>query len=196
MEVLLPALIVYKYWLLFFVTFISALFLPATPGTFLMMGGAFASRGYFSIAGVFVVATLGNIIGDNLSFWIAREYGATVLRKIGLGKLIDSKKTKHIERGLHVHAGKIIFLTRFESFSKLAVNIVAGISGVPYKKYFYSCVLGNILQVAMYCAIGFFFGDSFHSTGGGKEKILFVLIILIVIFAEVFWKKIKNYFSD
>jgi membrane protein DedA with SNARE-associated domain len=135
-QVILPFLLLYKYWLLLLITFSSALILPTTPGTFIMISGGFASQGYFSIAWVFVVALVGNIAGDTICFWVARKYGAKILRKVGLGKIIDSKKTKHVERSLHVHAGKIIFLTRFESFSKLAVNIVTGLGNISQKKFF------------------------------------------------------------
>ena len=189
-QIILPYLLLYKYWAIFTITLVAALAFPIPPGTLLMASAAFASQGYFSFSLVVFFGALGNIVGDNIGYFLARAYGKKVLYRIGFRKVLDSQKYKNIEERIRRKPNFLIFISRFEVFSNLAVNIICGLSGLSYKKYIVFEVLGEICQVFIYCAIGYIVGDNCVTISGIITKFIILIILVVVLFVVVFWDKI------
>lgn len=188
-QTLLPFVLLYKYGALFVVTFLSSFFLPIPPGSLIMASAALAHAGYFNIWIVFVVAVLGNITGDNAGYWIARRYGKDVLSRIGFRKVLASQKYKAIEARVIARPGFIIFISRFEVFANLAVNLITGLGKLSYRKFITYQIAGEIAQVALYGSIGYFFGVNWEALSKTVGDVIFILFGLLVILAVVFWKK-------
>ena len=189
LQTTLPYILLYKYWALFGITFFTALVLPIPPGTLIMALSAFAYEGYFNFGYILIAAIAGNILGDNVGYYIARRYGASILSRIGFGKVLTSPRYKMIERAIKKRPGLIIFLSRFEVFTNLAVNIIAGMSKVRYRKYLLYESLGEICQVTLYSTIGYVFANRWQSVNSLVGKIMFALVILTILILFLFWKK-------
>ena len=189
-QIILPYLLLYKYWAIFGITLVAALAFPIPPGTLLMAASAFAAQGYFSFAGIIAAGSLGNIAGDNIGYWIARVYGKRLLNKIGFKKTIDSQKSKNIEARILKKPNLLIFFSRFEVFSNLAVNLICGLSGLSYKKYLLYESIGEIAQVTIYCSIGYIVGDNWQVVSGLITNFLIFIILIAALVCVIFWKKI------
>ncbi len=189
---ILPFVLLYKYWALFGITFIAAFFLPIPPGTIIMASAAFAYQGYLDIWWVFAIATLGNIVGDNAGYWIARRYGRPVLYRIGMRKVLESARYQKIENRIVKRPGFLIFISRFEVFTNLAVNLIAGLGKVPYRKFLFFEVIGEVFQVVLYGSLGYFFGSNWQTLSSIIGRTLLVLIIVIILFVIIFWKRITK----
>jgi membrane protein DedA with SNARE-associated domain len=196
LQTIIPYLLFYKYTTIFVIAFGAALIVPIPSGSILMAASAFASVGYFNIYWVIVLSIIGNILGDNIGYWIARKYGREVLSKIGFRRVLESKSFKMIEDKFNKHPGFIIFASRFEVLSTLSVNLLSGISKTPYKKYLLYELFGSIAQVCMYSLLGYFFADSWESVNTivGKVSLIVVLILVLVIISfthKTIIKKLK-----
>lgn len=189
---ILPLVLAYKYWALFGITFIAALILPVPPGTLIMASSAFAYQGYFSFPLVLLSAILGNILGDNLGYWLARKYGVAVLSRIGFKKVLMSKKFGEVEKLVRRRPGFILFISRFEVFTNLSVNIIAGLSKVPYRKYAFFVAIGEICQVALYGSIGYFFGSNWERIGAAIGHTFLIIIVVAIALLMIFWKQITR----
>ncbi len=187
---ILPFLLLYKYWALFCITFIAAFFLPIPPGTIIMASAAFAFQGYFDLGWVLLVATLGNIAGDNAGYWLARIYGKTFLSKVGFGKVLASARYQKIEQGVLKRPGFIIFISRFEVFTNLAVNLIAGLGKVPYYKFLLFEVIGEVFQVVLYGTIGYIFGSNWQALSSIIGRGLLVIMLVVVALLIIFRKKL------
>ncbi len=194
-EVILPYVLLYKYWAIFGITLLAAFIFPIPPGTMLMAAAAFASQGYFSFPLVLLSAILGNILGNNLGYWTARMYGKRILYKIGLRKKLESERYKKIEERMRRRPGFIIFITRFEIFANLAVNVISGLAKVEYKKYLLYVILGEITQVSLYAGIGYMVGDNWTAISVLVSRSLIFILALIALFIILFWKRIKHWFQ-
>ncbi|HWC57411.1 MAG TPA: VTT domain-containing protein [Candidatus Paceibacterota bacterium] len=144
-QAILPVVLLYKYWALFGITFVAALIVPIPPGTLIMASAAFSYQGYFSFGWVIAVSALGNILGDNAAYWLARQYGRIVLSRIGFRKLLASRQYQKVEARITRHPGFLIFISRFEVTINLIVNIVCGIGKVSYLKYLLFESMGEIV---------------------------------------------------
>ena len=87
-QAILPYILLYKYWALFVVTFLASLAIPIPAGTLLIASAAFASQGYFNIYILLIVVIAANLVGDNVSYWLARLYGERALSNIPFIKKI------------------------------------------------------------------------------------------------------------
>jgi membrane protein DedA with SNARE-associated domain len=157
-----------------------------------MASAALAGQGYFSFFWIVVIGSLGNIIGDNIGYFLARRYGKYVFYKMGLKKSIESDRYKRIEERLVKHSGFVIFITRFEVFSNLAVNIMCGLSKLPYKKYLAFEVVGEVAQVLLYCSIGYFVGDNWVVINTIMSKSIIYTALVLLIFIFLFLNRVKN----
>ncbi len=193
-QTILPYVLLYKYWALFVITFLSSLAIPIPAGTLLVASAAFASQGYFNIVIVLTVVIVANIIGDNISYWLARAYGKRIFDYFSFTRtIIESQNFKLIERGIRQRPGLIIFISRFEAIATLSVNAICGMSGVTWKRFMLYEVIGAIVDGVFYGMIGYLFGDSWQAVNkliGNFSIIIFIILIGCVL---VFWKKIvKN----
>lgn len=157
-----------------------------------MAAGAFAHVGYFNLFYIIIISIVGNILGDNLGYWVSRTYGESVLSKIGFGKIIRSNTFKSVENLFNKKPGFVVLISRFEVISTLSVNLLSGLSKTPYKKYFIHEAIGTVLQVCFYSMIGFFFADNWESIGTTIGKITFIVGVVTILVVVLFTKKIMK----
>lgn len=185
----LPYLLLYKYWALFGLTFIAALILPIPPGILIMGAAAMAYQGYMHFGWVLAAAIVGNILGDNVGYFLARKYGKSFLEKIGFRKIFTSPRYGALEQRLQKRPGFIIFISRFEVFANLSVNVMCGIARVPYRKYLIYEALGEIVQVTLYATLGYFFAPSWEIINKTIGNFMLTIFGVLAIAIIIIWKK-------
>jgi membrane-associated protein len=180
---LLTVVLLYKYVAIFGILIFGGFVTPYPAGIVIVAAAFFSTQGYLSFPLVLASALLGSIVGDQAGYWLSRRYGVPILRKIGLGRAIDSAQFRSFEAHLAAHPIWTIFLSRF-SFTQI-VNILAGIANVRYRTFFIVSVVGEILDVIFLVVCGILFGGSwtvlFRLLGifGTSVTILLVLVILL-----------------
>ncbi len=182
LHTLLSYLLLYKYTALFLVTLLAAIALPIPSAATLMAASAFASQGYLNISWVLFTASLGNILGDSIGYWLARKFGKPIFYLAGLRKVIDSPQLQVVERFVKKRPGLVIFISRFEVLATLSVNCISGLGKLSYKKFLAYEITGEITQVCMYAAIGYIFGSNWESVNSviGQFSLLISLSLLIL----------------
>jgi len=189
---LIPYILFYKYIALFIIAFLAAFIIPIPSGNILMIASGFASTGYLNIFWIIIISIAGNILGDNLGYFLARKYGQEVLSRIGFRRILESKTLKKIEIKFNEHPGFIILSSRFEVLSTLSVNLLSGISKTNYKKYLLFESIGSIMQVTFYSMVGYLFVTSLGSFNRELSLIIFIVFVVIVVIV-FFNKRIKKY---
>ncbi len=159
---LLSEVLVYKYLAIFVITFLGAIALPLPSGSVLMAAIAFATQGYFNAYWVWVIGLAGNIAGDNAGYWLVRFYGIRILNKLRLGKFFPDSRLEAARASLDAHPIPAIFFTRFFTSIAPAVNVVSGISRLPYGRYLLFESLGELTEVSCFCILGYIFGSNWE----------------------------------
>jgi len=195
-QYIIPYILAYKYLAIFTVSFFAAFIVPIPSGSLLMATAGFASVGYFNFKLIIIISILGNIIGDNLSYWWARIYGKKIFSYIGFRKIIRSRTFSSIEHKFRQHPGAIVFLSRFEVLSTLSVNILAGIGKVPYRKYLMYESIGSISQVLFYGSIGYIFGYNWQSANNIISRILLLILFVLIFLIFKYKKSIVKYLKS
>ncbi len=156
-------ILVYKYSTLFAVSFLSSLGVPLPAAASTVASAAFASQGYLNLGAVLIVGLLGNIIGDFAAYGLVRKYGKPVLYWFHLGKVVESQVLKNVENIENTYKATVIMASRFQDQATTLVNIIAGLGNMDFKHFALYAVIGDVLQILFYSAIGYFFAGSWQS---------------------------------
>ena len=117
------------------------------PGeTALIAAGVAASQGHLDIVWVIVVAAIAAIIGDNIGY-CARAHGraeaARALRR-WTRRMRRQRTCRPTQRFFNAHGGKTIFLARFVAVLRVSGAWIAGITHMPWWRFFVWNAAGGI----------------------------------------------------
>lgn len=152
---LLSFILLYKYWALFGIIFLSALIVPFPSNSVLLASGAFASQGYMNLAVACLVAIVANVLGDCIDYMLARIYGRHLLQTFHVR--IPQSVTR-IESFMKRYPGTTIVITRFVGTIEELVSMLAGFAGIPFGVFLFYDIIGNVISDGGVLYVGYFLG--------------------------------------
>jgi membrane protein DedA with SNARE-associated domain len=189
---LLSYVLLYKYPAIFVITFFGAFALPLPSGSVLMAASAFAVQGYMSFPFVLLTGIAGNMAGDSSGYWLVRNYGIGVLDKLRLGRFFKKDRLDGARNQIDKHPILIIYFSRFMTGIAPAVNVVSGITRLPYKRYLLFECLGEITECSVFCFIGYIFGSNWEyvsQLSGGFWVIILAGVLTTFVIGSMIFKK-------
>ena len=181
-DYLLTQIINYGAPLFGLLLFLGALGIPLPASILLVAAGAFSQQGFLDWFSIAIFGLLGAIAGDAISF------GMGFYAKNWVSKRIEGSPTwRNAQKSFDARAGLAIYLTRF-LVTALAVptNLIAGGSGIPFRRFMIYDSLGELTWIVLYGGLGYLFGSQwelvseFISNFGG-------LILGLVILGAGMW---------
>jgi membrane protein DedA with SNARE-associated domain len=173
---LLSYVLLYKYFAIFVITFFGAFALPLPSGSVLMAASAFAVQGYMSFPLVLLTGIAGNMAGDSSGYWLVRRYGIIVLHKLRLSRFFTKDRLDGARNQIDRHPVLTIYFSRFMTGIAPAVNVVSGITRLPYKRFLPFECLGEITECTMFCFIGYIFGSNWEYVSQLSGKFWIVIL--------------------
>ncbi len=148
------------YLLLFVIIFCETglVVTPFLPGdSLLFAAGAFAARGSFQPALLFIVLGFAALLGDTVNYAIGHAVGPKVFardyRFLNRGHLLKA------EQFYEKYGAKAIIIARFIPIIRTLAPFVAGIGKMNYGKFILYNIIGGLAWVALFVFAGFFFGN-------------------------------------
>ena len=106
------------------------------PGeTILIAAAIFAGAGRLNIVAVGVVGFVAAVIGDNIGFAIGHFGGRALALRWGKYVFLTEERLDRAEAFFDRHGGKIIVVARFIEGLRQANGIIAGISGMHWRRF-------------------------------------------------------------
>ncbi len=175
----------YGYPVLWLIIFVAAAGIPLSGSVLLFASGAFAAFGDFNLLILFPVALSASVMGDNLTYYIGRRVGVSLLHWLGRQKrfrFLSPRAIEHAQLSFKKRAGWTIFTTRFllVAFGG-PINLVAGIEQYPYRQFLLWDVSGQILGVLIPLSLGYIFAQSWEEVAGIFGAISSLLIVLLIV---------------
>jgi membrane protein DedA with SNARE-associated domain len=135
---------------------------------------------------IWLAATAGAIIGDNIGYAIGYWGGYPILLRYGPKIGLDEAKLKVGRMVFEDHGGKVVFFGRFVSILRTYAAFLAGTNRMTYRRFFVFNAAGGIIWSGIY-ALGFYFaGNSLKGARGPFDVALGVAAAVIVV-AFVVW---------
>jgi len=126
--------------------------LPLPGESALVAAALYASRHDQSIAGVVAAAATGAIVGDNVGYWIGREFGYRLLLRYGAAIGLSESKIKLGQYLFLRHGGKVVFFGRFVAVLRVLAAVLAGVNRMDWRRFLLANAAGAILWA---CVVGF-----------------------------------------
>jgi membrane protein DedA with SNARE-associated domain len=161
-QFVLTSLLAYGEWALGAATLISALGLPMPATMLLLAAGASMQQGALNWQAAILLAALGAIAGDSVSYLLGRYGGAAALRR-AQSMAIWPRAQQLFRRW----GGLTIFLSRFLLTPlALPVNLIAGSTRYTPWRFLGSVALGESLWVLIFSGLGYVFADRWETLSG------------------------------
>lgn len=191
LNLFLSYLLIYKYAILFLVVFLTSFGLPLPATALIVAAGAFAAQGYFDFWSIFVCVLISSVLGDISGYFISRWYGKRILIHIGFKSIFSSSNFLALEKIFKDRTASAIFYSRFVlTHLGPSINILSGLSRIPYKKFITYDILGEILYAIIFVGLGYTFANQWEMISSISQDIItiLVLIVLLIILFAVLWR--------
>ncbi|MDE2514748.1 MAG: DedA family protein [Rhodospirillales bacterium] len=99
---------------------------------------------------VVLAAALGAIMGDNLGFWLGREFGFRLLLRFGPAIRITPPRIKLGQYMFLRHGGAVVFFGRFVAVLRALAAFLAGANQMPWGRFLLYNAAGGIVWAALY----------------------------------------------
>lgn len=162
-------------------------FLPGD--SLLVVAGFYAAKGDLHIAALNVLLIPMAVAGDAVSYQLGKRLGPPALAQDRQARLLKPQHLAAAQSFYRRHGGKAIVLARFVPVVRTFVPVVAGVSGMPYRKFFAFNVVGGVAWVATTTGIGYLLGARFPTMLAHIEWVLVGVVVLSVLPALWQWAR-------
>lgn len=180
----------YGYAAIFIIVMLESAGVPLPGETILVSAAAFAgSKHTLELGGVIAAAAGGAILGDNLGFWVGREFGTTLLARWGYLVGLDERKRKLGQYLFARHGGKIVFFGRFVALLRAFAAVLAGVERLSPPRFFLFNAAGGILWATLFGSGGYVLGEGIRRIAGPFG---WAALVAAAICAVVLWRYYKK----
>ena len=162
------------------------------PGeTILVSAAVYAgTRHALDIRWVIAAAAGGAIVGDNIGFWVGREFGEPLLERWGHLVGLDARK-RMLGRYLFArYGGSIVFFGRFVALLRAFAALLAGANGLSPWRFFVFNAAGGIVWATIFGLGGYLLGEGIRRIAG---PVGWALLAAALIGAFVLWRYYKKH---
>jgi membrane protein DedA with SNARE-associated domain len=131
---------------------------PIPEDPVLAVAGYMVWQGQLRLAIVLAVGILGAVAGDNLGYWIGREYGQAAIERYGHWILITPERLQSARRFVTRYGSLGVFAARFLPGLRFLAGPLAGTSGLRPASFILANVLGAALYVPLAVGLGYAVG--------------------------------------
>ncbi|MFF8908563.1 DedA family protein [Streptomyces olivaceoviridis] len=174
-----PLLGHYGYWAVGAVVFVEDFGVPAPGETILLAAGVYAGAGQLNVVAVAVIAFFAAVAGDNLGYLIGRFGGRAFVHRWGKYVFLTPKRFEAAEAFFTRHGAKIVTVARFVEGLRQANGVIAGTTGMHWRRFLAFNALGAALWVGLWTTLAYLAGS--HITAIYDEIRRYQLYVLIAV---------------
>ncbi|PWB82755.1 MAG: hypothetical protein C3F11_10255 [Methylocystaceae bacterium] len=157
----------YGYWAVFVVVALESSGIPV-PGETMLVGAAIYSgqSGNMEIERIIAAAAAGAIVGDNIGFWVGREFGVKLLMRYGDYIGIGPPQLRLGQYLFMRWGGAIVFFGRFIALLRILAAVLAGANRLDPLKFLFYNAAGGIVWSLVFGLGGYVFGVAIKQVAG------------------------------
>ena len=177
----------FGYWTVVIVLLLENMGIPV-PGEATLLFASFLAWSehtlrlpYIIVFGIFACT-----LGDNLGYFIGRRGGRPLLDRYKKVFRISDRVLRHGERLFAKHGAVTVFFARFVFGLRIIAGPLAGVLGMPWKRFFLFNFLGATTWVSVIATLGYIFGrhwDKLVRVIGRTNAVLAVIAVFLIAWA-------------
>lgn len=176
------------YFAIFAVVILGNMGLPLPEETILVLAGYLVWEGQLRLPIVLGVGILSAVVGDNLGYWMGREFGRRAIERYGHWIFVTPERLDVTQQFVTRYGSMAVFVARFLPGLRFLAGPVAGITGLRPVPFIVANVLGASLYVpgavAVGYAIGYGLGDYLtraERTVGQVEHVVLIMVVCVTL---------------
>src|SRR5580704_7878599 len=184
----------FGYWAILVLVMLEDFGIPVPGETILIAASIYAGHQQLNVVAVGLVGFAAAVIGDNIGFAIGHFGGRALALRWGRYVFLTEERLTRAEHFFANHGGKIIVLARFIEGLRQANGIIAGISGMHWRRFLIFNAIGAALWVGTWVSLGYLAGNHidtiYHYI---TQYSLYVLIALVAVVAALIIRHVLRY---
>lgn len=162
--------------------------LPISSEIVVPLGGALASQGKLNFVLVVLVASLANLVGSLIAFYLTRRYGERVVLSRAGRRLGLSRGHLRLANRFFARVGLwAVFVGRLLPIVRTYISFPAGLSKIGYTRFVLATLAGAIPWNLVLAYAGFKLGQSYQSVAATISPFVIPIAIGVVILLGVAW---------
>jgi membrane protein DedA with SNARE-associated domain len=134
--------------------------LPLPGETVLVIAALYAgTHPNLSIWGVVAAAASGAIVGDNVGYWLGREFGYRLVLRYGRYIGLSEARIKLGQYLFQRHGGKVVFFGRFIAVLRILAAFLAGVNCMDWRRFLLANAAGGLLWAGLFGFASYTFGQ-------------------------------------
>ena len=183
----------YGYWAIALLLLLENIGVPVVPGEFALIAGAiFAGTGRagLNVAVVGVIAVICCFAGAEIGYAIGRFGGRALVLRYGRYVFVREHHLDRAEAAVVKYGGVLVVIARFIVGLREFNGIIAGVTGMPARRFLFYNGLGAVVWVAVWVSAGYLAGDHINAIYRDATRysayVLAAVVVLLV--AYVGWR--------
>lgn len=181
----------YGYAVVFGGVFLENAGLPVPGETMLLAGAALAKFGGLSLPWVIATAVAAAVLGDNLGFLIGRHGGRGLAERHGWKIGLTRSRLAEFDRFFERHGAKTVFIARFVTGLRVFGAILAGGSGLPWRRFLIYNAAGAVAWSVAVGVVGYVLAYSWETLERwiGRSGLILLVAIGTVTAVVALWRR-------
>jgi membrane protein DedA with SNARE-associated domain len=162
--------------------------IPISSEVVVPLGGYLAATGKLPFVGVVAAASLGNLVGSVVAFWLTKRYGERFL--LGPGRRIGIKRghVRLAHRFFNKYGVWAVFLGRLLPLIRTYISFPAGLSSIRMPTFVIATLAGAIPWNLALAYAGLKLGQHYEDIGRYLGPLTIPLVILVlVVLGLAYW---------
>jgi membrane-associated protein len=163
------------------------------PGDIIIaLGGVYAARGTLNLVAVMAIAFVAAVCGESIGFALGHRFGMRLIRRLPLVNRLEDRLVgaqAYFER----HGGKTVAIGRYATAAGALVPFVAGMAGMPYRRFLLFDVPAVLVWAIGITLIGYVFGRNLDLVETILSRFGWGILALLVAFVggRALWTRFR-----
>lgn len=171
----------FGYWAVLLFVMIEDFGIPVPGETILIAAAAYAGAGRLNVLAIGVIGFVAAVIGDNIGFAIGHYGGRTLVLRWGRYVRLTGERLDKAEIFFNSHGAWIITVARFIEVLRQANGIVAGTTGMRWRRFLVFNALGAALWVGTWVSLGYLAGTQIDAIYHDITQYSYYLLIALAV---------------
>ncbi len=132
--------------------------IPVPGQTVMVLAAVYAGTGHLELAAVVGIALAAAIAGNSVGYVIGRSGGQAFVHRWGRYVLLTPARMERADGFFRRNGGKVVTVARFVDGLRQTNGIIAGTTRMDARRFTGFNVLGAVLWVGVWCAVGYLAG--------------------------------------
>ncbi|MDH6118345.1 DedA family protein [Kitasatospora sp. GAS204B] len=134
--------------------------IPVPGQTVLILAAVYAGAGQLNLAAVIVVAVVAAVAGGCVGYLLGHYGGQALVHRYGRYVGLTGARLHKAEDFFERNGGKVVLVARFIDGLRQTFGIIAGTTGMPWRRFLLWNTLGALLWVGVWSTAGYLAGSN------------------------------------